>query len=97
MASHSASRVRAWVRRSIALSLGKHLFNGVKVRAVRGQVTQRSARRFDGWLDFGDFVRTEVVHHYDIARTQRGCQKLLDPGYKGLAVDRYARSEHMLT
>ena len=70
-----------------SLELGKHLFTGVKVRAVRGQVTQRSARRFDGWLDFGDFVRTEVVHHYDIARAQRGYQKLLGPGYKCLAVD----------
>ena len=30
-----------------SLELGKHLFNGVKVRAVRGQVTQRPPLR---WL-----------------------------------------------
>ena len=71
-----------------ALELGKHLLDGVQVRAVGRQIPQRSACPINGRLDPDDLVRAQVVHNHDVARAQLRHQKLLHPGQKRISIDR---------
>ena len=68
------------------LELGEGLLDRVEIGRVGRQVTQLGAARLDRRADADDFVRGEVVHHYDVALHQHWCQHLLDPGEEDRAV-----------
>lgn len=70
------------------LELGKDLFDGVVVGAVRRQITHLCTSGLDGSNNAGDLVRAQIVHHHNITRLQHGDQYLLYPGAKGIAIDR---------
>ena len=69
------------------LELGKHLLDRIEVRAVGRQVLHLRSHALDGLADAHDLVRTQVVHHHDVAVAQLWRQELLDPGAKRPAVD----------
>jgi len=79
MASESASRVRAPVLRSPALSF-EGLLDRVEVRRVGWQQHEAGARSADGLADTGDLVGGEVVPHHDLARLERRGEELRDIG-----------------
>ena len=87
MALQSASTVRAWVFRSIALSLAKIWFIGVEVRAVGRQVPDCRASSLNRCLNAGDFMGAQVIHHHDVAGPQFGHEKLFNPGAKSRSID----------
>lgn len=60
--------------------LGKGLLDRIEVRAVGRQIAQFCARGLDGGADRNALVRTEIVHHNDVAGCERGDQHLFDIG-----------------
>jgi hypothetical protein len=68
------------------LQLRPALLNRRQVRRIRGQVKQLGSAPFNGWAHPSDFVRTQVVHHHNVAGVQRRAEHLLDEGQEDLPV-----------
>jgi len=64
----------------------RHL-DRIEVGAVRREKAKASADPFNGSLNFGLFVRREVIEDHDIARPQHWDQHLLDVREKRGAID----------
>ena len=67
---------------------GKDLFDGIKVRAVGGQVEQLRPSRLDCVPNPGHFVTGQIVHDDRVARVERGGQDLFDIGHEARTIDR---------
>lgn len=90
---HKSSTVRACARRSSALSLGEHLFDGVQIRTVGRQILQLRALRLNGLSHPVDLVRAQVVHHHHIPGVQLRREKLLRPGQERRPIDGAVQSQ----
>ena len=66
--------------------LGESLFDWIEVGAIGWQVAQRRTGSLDRFLDAGDFVTGEIVHHDDIALVQGRGEKVLDIGQETRSV-----------
>ena len=64
----------------MGLEFGESLFDGIEVGAVGRQITHGRACRFDRSLNAWAFVRTEIVHDDDVARSQIRHQHAIDIG-----------------
>ena len=70
----------------IGLELAEGHLDRIEIGRVLGQISQICTDGLDRFLDPGDLVGPEIVHHDDIAAGERGGQALLDVGEKGFAV-----------
>lgn len=70
------------------LELGEHLFDGIEVRAIGGQVEKPCAGGFEGAPDGLRLVAAEIVHDDNVAWLQRWQEELFDIAEEALAVDR---------
>lgn len=68
--------------------LGEELFDGIKVRAVRGQEEELCPCLSDSATYRQAFVAAEIVEDDDVSRRQGPNEFLLDIGQKGIGVDR---------
>ena len=62
------------------------MFNGIEVRAIRGEKSEAVSVRFDGVLRVLPLMESGVIHHNHGFLRQYGEQLLGDPGMKGRAV-----------
>ena len=62
------------------------LFDGVQVRRIGRQVEHFRATFLDALLDSVDLVRTQVVHHHHVARTQLRTQAMIQIGEENIAI-----------
>ena len=86
MASQSSSTARAARRLREALSLEKAISIGLKSGEYGGRKRSSAPAPWMGVAHGGAAVGGQVVHHYDVARLERGHQQLLDVGREGGAV-----------
>lgn len=64
------------------------LFDRVEVGTVGRQIMQARPGSLDRFLDAGDFVRWQIVHHDDVALAQGRREKMFDIGQETRAVHR---------
>ena len=83
-ARHRARGDRAQAR----FALGKDLFDGIKIGAVRGQGKQLRAGRLNRLADPGHFMTGQIVQDDRVARAERGGQHLFDIGDEARAIER---------
>ena len=62
----------------IRLELAEGHLDRIEIGRVLGQISQFCTSGLDCFLDAGDLVGPEIVHHHDIAAVERGSQALLD-------------------
>ena len=67
---------------------GKDLLNRIEVWAVRWQIEQFCARRFERFSNAFRLVTAQIVHHNDVAWLQRRNQLLSDVREKNLSINR---------
>src|SRR5258708_22597585 len=70
----------------IGLKLAEGHLDWIESGRVLGQISQIGSNGLDRFLDPGDLVGPEIVHHDDIAAVERGSQALLDVSEKGFAI-----------
>jgi hypothetical protein len=62
------------------MTLGKELFDGIEVWAVRGKVENVCAAGFDRFFHAIDQVSADIIHEYDVALLQSRGEYLFDVG-----------------
>ena len=71
-----------------SLQLGEDLFDGVEIGTIGGQEQQGRAGGLDGLAHGGLLVGSQIIHHDDVAGSQRRHQNLFDVAQEQVGVDR---------
>ena len=96
IASWSASRVRAPMRRKMVFSLEKAPSIGEQSGEYEGRKQELAASGFDGLLHPKPQMNREIVQDHDLPRSQAGSQDLFDVRLKGGSISR-AIQQHGFT
>ena len=82
----SVKNVRLGQLSQRAFQFGDRHLDGVEVRAVGRQVSDRAVFPDQDFRHFRAFVSLEIVEHDDVALLQSRQEMVLEPGFEGLGV-----------